>query len=388
VPLHVAALSAWTRVAGASETALRLPSALAGVLAAALAGLVGLSLAGARAGAWAGVLVALSPIHVLASREAGPEAPLVLVLLGALALLPGVERSGSAARAAGLGLALGVLGAGGVPAFAAVATLPVAWLALRADRRGAAAVAAAAFVVAVLAAALLGLARSPLDPAEVPSWVPETTLAGLVRCTGASFTRAVGLEYHLAFPHARHVLPLTALLAGLAALGAARLPARPRALLVAGATLPFALGAALALATGRVTPLQATRLLAALPFLAVLTAAGLASLRGWRAWLAGAATGATLAAFLGLALARPGYETSPTRALARRVAACATGGPVVVVQRPLDLLALAAWGVPGPFVPRATGEAPPAGAALVVGPVSACATGGAACADLPACPAP
>jgi hypothetical protein len=195
-----------------------------------------------------------------------------------------------------------------------------------------------------------------------------------------------GLEYHLAVPHARYVLPVTALFVALMALGAARLSPRSRGLLVAGAALPFALGATLALVTGRVMPLQATRLVAALPFLAVLLAVGLASLRGRRAWAAGAIVAASLLAFLALALARPGYETSPTRAVARQVARCAPGASLVAVQRPLDLLALAAWDVPGPFYLRAPREPVPPDPVVVVSPLSACVAGGAACDALPACP--
>ena len=382
-PLHAASLALWTRGAGTSETAMRLPAAVAGVLAAALAALVAGALAGRCAAAWAGALVAVSPIHTLASREASPEAPLVFLLLAALALLFRVERTGGRGAAALLGLALGLLASSGVVAFAAVALLPPAWLLLRADRRSAAAVTLVAAAVVVGGGAVLGLARSPFDFGEIPSWVPDTTVSGIARCTGASFTRVAGLEYHLAVSHARYVIPLTALFVGLMAVGASRLPARPRGLLVAGAVLPFALGATLALVGGRVTPLQATRLLAALPFLALLMAAGLASLRGGRAWMAGATGGGALVAFLGLALGRPSYETSPTRAVARDVARCR--GTVVAVKRPLDLLALAAWGVPGPFVLRSPGAPPPDGPALVVGPSATCASGGASCTPFPAC---
>ena len=42
---------------------------------------------------------------------------------------------------------------------------------------------------------------------------------------------------------------------------------------------------------------------------------------------------------------------------------------MVAVQRPLDLLALAAWDVPGPFVLRAARAPVPDGPAIVVGPV-------------------
>jgi 4-amino-4-deoxy-L-arabinose transferase-like glycosyltransferase len=385
LPLGATGLALWARVAGTSETALRLPSALSGVLAAALAALFVVRLAGPRAAAWAGGLVALSPIHALASRTVGPEAPLLLVMLLTLLLLAEVESSGSAAHAAGLGLAVGLLAVSGVAALAALALLPLVWLALRADRRPATGVAFAVALVAVATTTRLGLARSPLDYGEIPSWVPDTTLGGVVRCAGASFTRVAGLEYQLLVPQARYVVPLTALFVALMASGAARLPNRWRGLLVTGAALPFLLGLALALAMGRVTPLQAGRLVAALPFVAALTASGLALLRGWRLWTAGAAAGGAVAVFLALALARPGLDTSPTRAVAREVARCRA--VVVAVQRPLDLLSLAAWGVPGPFVLRAPGAPPPAGPAVAVGPSSACARGGATCGALPPCAA-
>jgi mannosyltransferase len=384
-PLHAAGLAAWTRVAGTSEIALRVPSALAGALAAALAALVAGWVAGAPAAAWAGAFVALSPIFTLASREAVPEAPLLLLLLLALALFVRASQGGRDGTSTALGLVLGLLASAGIPAFAAVALVPLVALALRADRRAAAARVAAAAVVAIAALALLGLARSPLAFGEIPSWIPAASMSGIVRCTGASFTRVAGLEYHLAVSHARHVLPLTALVVGLMAWGARRLPGWARGPLLAGAVLPFALGAVLALATGRVLPLQATRLVAALPFVALLVGAGLGSLRGWRAAVGGAAVGGALVAFLGLALARPDYETSPTRAVAREAARCRPEGTVIALRRPLDLLALVAWDVRGPFVLRHPRDPVPEGPAIVVGPSSTCVAGGAACAAFPPC---
>jgi 4-amino-4-deoxy-L-arabinose transferase-like glycosyltransferase len=384
MPVDTAALAWWTRFAGTSETALRLPSALAGVLAAVLVALVGGRLAGPRGAAWGGGLMALSPIQTLASRQAGPEAPLLLVLALALLLLLEIEASGSRPLAIALGLALAVLAASGVAAFAALAFLVPVWLALRADRRLAASLATVTALLVAGGAALSGGVRSPLDFGEIPSWVPETTVSGTVRCAGASFTRVAGLEYHLVVSQARDVVLLTAAFAGLMAWGAVQLPRRMRALVVAAAALPFVLGVALAPAAGRVTPLQAHRLLAALPFVTLLMATGLASLRGLRAGAAGIAVGGTVAAFLALALARPGHETSPTQATAHEVARCRAG--TVAVERPLDLLSLAAWGVAGPFVLRSPRTALPAGPAVAVGPSSVCVGGGATCGDYPACP--
>lgn len=290
-------------VAGSSGAAPEVPSAIAGALAAGLAALLAAELAGPLAAFWAGGLVALSPIHALASREAIPEAPLVLILLLALWLVVRVEASERYAEAAALGLAVGVLAVSGVTAFVAAAILLPVWAAQRHDRRRPARLAALVALATTGAACAFGLARHPFDYGEIPTWMPATTLMGVVRCTGASFTRVVGLEYQLAVSHARYVLPLTALFVALMARGAARLPARPRRLLVTGALLPFALGAVMALGTGHVTPLQANRLLAALPFVALLVASGLASLRGTSAWAAGTVVGGTLVAFLALALA-------------------------------------------------------------------------------------
>jgi hypothetical protein len=255
---------------------------------------------------------------------------------------------------------------------------------LRPDRRPSATLAGATGLVVLAGAALTGRARSPLDFGTIPSWVPGTTLAGMARCAGASFTRVAGLEYHLVVTRALEVIPLTALFVGLMALGAARVGRRTGGLLIAGAALPFLLGLALAPAVGRVTPLQAHRMLAGLPFVAVLMAVGLATLRGSRAWAAGVGVGATIAAFLALALVRPASESSPTWSTARQVALCRAS--LVVVDRPLDLLTLAAWGVPGPFSLHGPARPVPAGPAVQVGPSSACAAGGASCGTLPRCP--
>jgi 4-amino-4-deoxy-L-arabinose transferase-like glycosyltransferase len=383
-PLGTACLAWWTRLAGASETALRLPPALAGVLTAVLVALVAARLAGARAAACAGALVALSPIHVLASRQAGPESLVVFLLSLALLILLEIERSARRPTTVALGLVLGLVALSGVAGAVGFALVAVIWLALRTDRRTAAALAGATGLVVLTAGVLAGRAPSPLDFGAIPSWVPATTVAGMVRCAGASFTRVAGLEYHLVVPRALEVIPLTVLLVALMVVGASRAGRRMRALLVAGLALPFLAGLGLAPAIGRVTPLQAHRMLAALPFAALLAALGLASLRGFRAWAAGAVVGGTVAGFLGLALLRPASEASPTRVTAREVALCRAAP--VVVDRPLDLLTLAAWGVSGPLSLRGPAPPLPPGPAVRVGPSSACVAGGAACDGLPVCP--
>jgi len=299
-PLLCLALAAAVRLPASGHA----PTAVAGALAAPLAAIAAAWMAGPGAAPWAGCLLALSPIHALASRQVAPESLLVTTLLVAVWLLAVLERYGHPALAVALGLVVGGLASGGAPAFAAVAILLPSWLALRRERRAAAFLSAVVALAVGAAAIVPGLARSPFDYGEIAPSIPATTLQGLVRCAGASFTRVMGLEYHLVVSQARYVLPLTALFVALMVRGAMRLSARPRGLLVAGTLVPLALGAVMALVTGQVAPLQANRLLAALPFVALLTANGLASLSGTRAWAAGTLVGGILAAFLALALAR------------------------------------------------------------------------------------
>ncbi len=286
---------------------LRVPAAapvpaVACALSAPLAVLVAACLGEPRTSAWAGALVALSPIHVLASRGGAPDALLVTSLLVALALCAVLERHGGPALAVALGLPIGGLLVSGVPGFVLAAFLPPACLATRRDRRAVATLTALAAVAVVGAAAVVGLARPPFDYGPAAAATPAASVAGVARCAGASFTRVVGIEYQLVVSQARYALPLLALFVALMVLGARRLPRRAAALAVAGTLLPFALGAMAAVATGHVAPLQAHRQLASLPFAALLLAAGLASLRGRAAWAAGTAVLGSLAAFVALAL--------------------------------------------------------------------------------------
>jgi hypothetical protein len=235
-------------------------------------------------------------------RARSLNAPLVFVLLAGLWLAADCDSSGRRVAAVAAGVAVGVLAASGVASFAAVAMLLVAWLALRPDRRSHAALACAAALAAASALGAAGLARPPFAYDALAASMPETTLESLLRCSGASFTRVIGLEYQRVVSKARVVLPLTLAFVALMARGAARLPRRLRGLLVAGALVPIVLGAVLAVVTGRVAPMQADRLMAAIPFVVWLMAAGLASLRGRAAWATGLAVAGTLAFFQALAL--------------------------------------------------------------------------------------
>jgi hypothetical protein len=110
------------------------------------------------------------------------------------------------------------------------------------------------------------------------------------------------VEHHLVVPHARHLAPLALAVIALAALGARHLPGRRRCLFAGGVVLPFVAAAILAGALGHVAPLQAHRLLPALPFLTVLVGAGVAGAPGWRRWAETVLVLGVAGCFLALAL--------------------------------------------------------------------------------------
>lgn len=385
-PLYTTALASWSRKAGASEEALRRPSAVGGVATVAVVATIAALLAGPWAAGAAGLLTALSPIHMLASREAGPGAAAVLLLASALWLTLRTDLDGSPSRAIVLGGLLGLC-ALGPPPLIALALLQLAWLAGSSRHRREWGIAAGVAALVVGLAWGGGLLRPPLEDGASLGWVPETTLLGVVRCAGASFTRVAGLEYHLVVPHARHVAPLTLLVVAVALRGASRLDLRRRWLLLGGAGLPFALGAVLALWSGSVAPLQSHRLLPALPFLMVLTGVGLASLNRWPGWIARGLVVCATAVFVALALAAPPRETSPRQSLARTIGGCRAPEAVVSVQRPLDVFALAAWRLPGPLWLRSSAGPPPPDPSVRIEPSSTCVAGiPSHCPAFPRCP--
>ena len=385
-PIHSAALALWSRQAGTSEAALRLPSAIAGTVTVALVVWVTLLVTGLQAAAVAGLLVALSPLHTLASREAALGPPLLMVLVLALGLavrLDGETRS--LVVAAAHGLTLGLL-AIGPAAFAVAAVLQIAWLATRPERRPAAAVSTLVALAVVAVAGWSGLLRSPLAEGSDLDWVPATTVLGLIRCAGASFTRVAGLEYHLLSAHARSFAPLSVLILSLVVLGARTLTPHRRWLFLGGMVAPFAVGAFVSLVTGSVAPLQAWRMLPAVPFVAVLAGAGVASLgRGSSRAAAGLVLLST-GGFLAVALGAPSQEGSPTHALSREITRCRPPDATTSVERKLDLLSLAAWQVPGPLLLQGAPTPSANERTIRVDPLSACARGFAsACGSLPAC---
>ncbi len=81
MPLYLTLLRGWVRIAGESELALRLPSALFGTLCVGLVMWWGKEIFNATVGLWSGLFAALSPIHVYYSQEARAYALLTVTVL-------------------------------------------------------------------------------------------------------------------------------------------------------------------------------------------------------------------------------------------------------------------------------------------------------------------
>ncbi|MFJ5541658.1 glycosyltransferase family 39 protein [Micromonospora chalcea] len=272
----------WTAIAGASPTALRLPSALAMAVAAALTARLGAVLVGRRAGLLAGLLFAVLPVTSRYGQEARPYAlATLLAVLATLLLVEALRRpgrwrwAGYAAAVAALGLlhllALTLLAAHAlVVLLVAVRGPTAAGLdpprpdGIRKDsadtKRNPAAF--AWWLVALLPAVLLvtplalvarGQRGRQLD------WVNPVRLPDLAALPGALAQSGVVGGFVLA----------------LAALGAARLGRR--ALLPAAAVL---LPVLLVFAAGTMVPLWVTRYLVfTVPFACLLAGAALAAAR-------------------------------------------------------------------------------------------------------------
>ncbi|MFF7182809.1 glycosyltransferase family 39 protein [Streptomyces sp. NPDC008121] len=177
-------LHGWTAVLGDSAAVLRLPSALAMAGAAACTALIGQRLFGRRAGATAGLLLALTPVVTRYAHEARPYALVVLaVALATLALLRALDRPGSGWRWTGYALCVAAVGLLHLVALTALAghLVGVAVRARAASAPGGRPIvwrfglAAGAGVLAAAPVALLGTAQARRQI----SWIPAPDLWGL-----------------------------------------------------------------------------------------------------------------------------------------------------------------------------------------------------------------
>ncbi|MBI5512641.1 MAG: glycosyltransferase family 39 protein [Deltaproteobacteria bacterium] len=96
-PLYYLTLLGWTGLGGTAEAWVRLPSAVAGVTTVLVVWLLGRSLGSPRAGAWASLLTAVSPLGVAYGREARMYALVGLLAVASTACLAGTLRRNTTA---------------------------------------------------------------------------------------------------------------------------------------------------------------------------------------------------------------------------------------------------------------------------------------------------
>ncbi|GGJ27574.1 hypothetical protein GCM10011320_38580 [Neoroseomonas lacus] len=160
-PVYYLLIKGWTALAGDSDAALRVPSALAGIASVAALGLLCRDAFGRRAAFWAALVLAVTGWHLFHSREARVYAILTLVFL--LALLAGRGFAARAVRPGGSWVwsALGL----------AIISVLAAWL------HFAGMIAAATAYLYVL---LLMLGRRSLDPRAMGRFLVAGMAAALL----------------------------------------------------------------------------------------------------------------------------------------------------------------------------------------------------------------
>jgi mannosyltransferase len=286
-PLYYAVLWLWQGVAGESDVALRLISALAGIATIPVAYLLGARLHSPRAGLIAAALTATSPLLLSFSQENRPYA--LLCLAGAasmLLVLRAVERPSPGRLAAWAAVCVGGVA---VHYFAAFIVAPEAvWLLWQVRERRTA--------IAVGAVALVGLALAPLAVHQQAegrtSWITEASLAERVEGVGHQFVKGIEYPPSLLFGY---------LAIALVAAGIAMLVWRVRGEPLRAAAVPLGIGAIamampLLVSLAGVDVLLFRNLIAAWVPLAVVLAIGFAA--AGRAGVVGAA--ALVAVWLGI----------------------------------------------------------------------------------------
>ena len=356
-PTYYLLVKAWTMVAGASDGALRLPSALAGIATVAALWLLCRDAFGRRAAFWSAMILAVAGWHLFHSRDARVYALLALVMV--LALLAG---RGFAARAARPGWgwvlpALGLAALGSLAAWlhftgviaAAMAFIHAAALMIARgtfDRRALVRLTATAAICAALILPMLALAAS---------------IAAAREASGDDWMRTLGLGFAVT-SIARVLLlspwavdpwlllgPIGAGLAALVWLLLAWLAARPGPRVAERVVLAATLlsGVALFLLIHPVAPVVLPRtLLVLVPLVAALLGLGLARLRP------GVLRPLVFAVFVvsqGPSLHdifRAPPDGSDWRGLAARLAAKDGPGQTVIVLDVFDAMALERYGGP------------------------------------------
>jgi uncharacterized membrane protein len=353
-PTYVVVIHLWTKLAGDSEFALRLPSALAGALSVPLLFLIGARLVERRAAILAGVLFAVAPLHVSLCQEARTYGITVAFAVASLLALLVADRTRS-------GLAAFLYGAiaGTVPIFHLLAGIMVApqlaWLVLRrTSRRRLLTMALGALVPWVVATPIhiwdsiltadqqSGVAfAAPAHGLE--SWARPATPANLAAAAAYAVSALAGVDVSVTPWRTRQLLLLTVPILALIAWGLRRLARPEQVLLGLGLVAPLAVAAGMSVLYGHVVPFQARYVSWAVPNAALLVATGAWDLRT-RVWHASTVLPVLLwAAFVIPMRVRP--DPVPFRfATVKAAMACYQASDVIVPANVEDARAFVAFG--------------------------------------------
>ena len=298
-PLYVSLIHLWGNRRMPTEWTLRLPSAILGAAAAPLLASLGYELVGRWPGLLAGLLLAVSPLHVHYSQEARVYPAAVFMLV--LTVWIGFRLQPSSSRGAFVSWGVSAALVAGLHLLAGVALLPI--LGCLIGRSGL----KTRLPYALLGALSVGLLLLPLGyfqswatahrdsglgfqalSAQPGSWARPSSFVNVATGVGTTVTRLVGIEYFPLGLRGRHVAALSMPLFAWALAAARSLPSKEtRALLIGGALLPVGLSALLSLAYGHTVPLQDRYSAWSLPFIALLLAHAVWIARGWVRELAG-----------------------------------------------------------------------------------------------------
>ncbi|MEZ4521052.1 MAG: glycosyltransferase family 39 protein [Thermomicrobiales bacterium] len=187
-PLYNVMLAVWIRIAGISETAVRFPSAVAGILAIPAIYLLARRLAGPQAGLIAAGLLAINPYHLWYSQEAKMYS--IVALLSILSTFLLVEGLMHGDRRVWVGYAVATTfmfytHVATVLIFAAQALFVLATYRNWRDQQRTLLVVASVLTLPYLPIALWA---AKVVGGEVPTWHGDVSLTGAIRTIGTRFT--------------------------------------------------------------------------------------------------------------------------------------------------------------------------------------------------------
>lgn len=353
-PTYVVVIHLWTKLAGDSEFALRLPSAIAGAFSVPLLFLIGARLIERRAAILAGVLFAVAPLHVSLCQEARTYGITIAFAVASLLAMLFADRN----RSGGAAFLYGAV-AGTVPIFhllAGVMVVPqAAWLILRRTSRRRLLTMVLGGLVPWIVATPIHIFDSILTadeqsgvafaapPSGLEGWARPATPSNLAAAAAYAVSALAGVDVSVTPWRTRQLLLLTVPILALMGWGLRRLARPEQVLLGLGLVAPLAVAAGLSVLYGHVVTFQARYVSWAVPNAALLVATGAWDLRR-RAWHASVVVPILLwAAFVIPLRSRP--DLVPFRyATVKAAMACYAASDIIVPANIEDARAFVAFG--------------------------------------------